>query len=305
MKLSNEMEVFLSLFQKKSRENSESKSSLGVTGTKNQDSLALFFQELKKCPMLSPEKEKEAFERFFNGSELEKKEAFETLVKSNLRLVAKLAKKFIGCGLELNHLIQAGIQGLIRSIEKFDPQRNCKLSTWATKVIRSFIFRELDNQARSVRLPVNVLADIRRIGRAVSKHHSTTGQPANIDKIHGDTGLSKKRIQKAWEAVRLQASIRQAQTSQETGIKSLSEVANDTLNPLDALIRLETINAISEAITKLPREEAAVLEGRFPQSGREVPWKKVADSLNKTVREVRWLMERAIRRLRTQLKPTL
>src|SRR5215208_1067643 len=130
-----------------------------------EDSLQLFFNEARKHPLLTAEEEVELAQRIEKGD----LEAKDRMVNSNLRLVISVARKYQGQGLPLGDLIQEGMLGLIRAVEKFDWRKGFKFSTYGTLWIRQAIGRGLANSSRTVRLPVHITARARKIAEAESK----------------------------------------------------------------------------------------------------------------------------------------
>src|SRR5215218_9854399 len=129
------------------------------------DSLQLFFNEARKYPLLTAEEEVELAKRLERGDLAAK----ERMINSNLRLVISVARKYQGQGLPLGDLIQEGMLGLIRAVEKFDWRKGFKFSTYGTLWIRQSIGRGLANSSRTVRLPVHIVARARKIQDAERK----------------------------------------------------------------------------------------------------------------------------------------
>src|SRR5262245_50816040 len=126
------------------------------------DALQLFLNEMARYPLLTAEEEVELAKRIERGD----KEAKDRMVNSNLRLVVSIAKKYQGHGLSLLDLIQEGIIGLIRAVEKFDWRRGYKFSTYATWWIRQAVQRGVANKARTIRMPVHIVDRERKISKA-------------------------------------------------------------------------------------------------------------------------------------------
>ena len=140
-----------------------------------EDSLQLFFNEARKHPLLTAEEEIELAQRIERGD----LEAKDRMVNSNLRLVISVARKYQGQGLPLGDLIQEGMLGLIRAVEKFDWRKGFKFSTYGTLWIRQAIGRGLANSGRTVRLPVHIVARARKISDAERKLAVELGPPAH------------------------------------------------------------------------------------------------------------------------------
>jgi RNA polymerase primary sigma factor len=144
-----------------------------------EDSLQLFFNEARKHPLLTAEEEVELAQRIEKGD----LEAKDRMINSNLRLVISVARKYQGQGLPLGDLIQEGMLGLIRAVEKFDWRKGFKFSTYGTLWIRQAIGRGLANSGRTVRLPVHIVARARKISDAERKLAVELGRQPTDEEI--------------------------------------------------------------------------------------------------------------------------
>src|SRR6266508_7017649 len=147
------------------RERAESTYVNGDLVAATTDALQLFLNEMARYPLLTAEEEVELAKLIERGD----KEAKDRMVNSNLRLVVSIAKKYQGHGLSLLDLIQEGIIGLIRAVEKFDWRRGYKFSTYATWWIRQAVQRGVANKGRTIRIPTHVVEREQRIARAERK----------------------------------------------------------------------------------------------------------------------------------------
>src|SRR5688572_31432218 len=147
-----------------------------------EDSLQLFFNEARKHPLLTAEEEVELAQRIEKGD----LEAKDRMINSNLRLVISVARKYQGQGLPLGDLIQEGMLGLIRAVEKFDWRKGFKFSTYGTLWIRQAIGRGLATSGRTVRLPVHIVARARKVSRVTREltvklgHEPTNEELADV-----------------------------------------------------------------------------------------------------------------------------
>ena len=162
------------------------------------DALQLFLNEVRRYPLLSAEEEVELAKRIEQGD----KQAKDRMINSNLRLVVSLAKRYQGNDLPLLDLIQEGILGLIRAVEKFDWRRGYKFSTYATFWIRQAIQRGIANKARTIRIPVHIGQRERKVARVERELHAKLGRP--LEPRRADLG-------------------RRARPPQRTGLLSLAE----------------------------------------------------------------------------------
>ena len=125
------------------------------------DSVRLYLREIGKIPLLSAEEELALAQRVVAGD----KEAKDQMAEANMRLVVSIAKRYVGRGLDLLDLIQEGNTGLLRAVEKFDPDKGFKFSTYATWWIRQAITRAVVDQARTIRIPVHMVETINKLLR--------------------------------------------------------------------------------------------------------------------------------------------
>src|SRR3954454_17535265 len=143
------------------------------------DALQLFLNEVRRHPLLTATEEIELAKRVERGD----MEAKERMINSNLRLVVSLAKRHQGHELPLLDLIQEGIFGLIRAVEKFDWRKGFKFSTYATFWIRQAIQRGIENKARTIRIPVNVSQRERRVGRVTRDLQTKLGREPTDEEV--------------------------------------------------------------------------------------------------------------------------
>src|SRR5215208_29410 len=154
------------------------------------DALQLFLNEAGRWPLLTKEEEVELAKRVERGDV----EAKERMINSNLRLVVSIAKRYQGHGLSLLDLIQEGIIGLIRAVEKFDWRRGFKFSTYATWWIRQAVQRGVANKARTIRIPAHIVEREQKIGRAQRELTTKLGREPTEAEIGRRLGLTRERV---------------------------------------------------------------------------------------------------------------
>src|SRR5512133_3445419 len=162
------------------------------------DALQLFLNEAGRWPLLTKEEEVELAKRIERGDH----EAKERMINSNLRLVVSIAKKYQGHGLSLLDLIQEGIIGLIRAVEKFDWRRGFKFSTYATWWIRQAVQRGVANKSRTIRIPVHIADREQRIARAERALAPKLGRQPTEEEIAKQAQLPLKQLREVREAAR-------------------------------------------------------------------------------------------------------
>lgn len=154
------------------------------------DSVRLYLREIGKIPLLTQEEEAELAQRIVKGD----KKAKDKMVESNMRLVVSIAKRYGGRGLDFLDLIQEGNTGLLRAVEKFDPDKGFKFSTYATWWIRQAITRAIADQARTIRIPVHMVETINKVLRTTRKLTSELNREPTNEEIAKELGLEPDKI---------------------------------------------------------------------------------------------------------------
>src|SRR5436189_3508241 len=167
------------------------------------DALQLFLNEAARWPLLTAEEEVELAKAIERGDARAK----ERMINSNLRLVVSIAKRYQGHGLTLLDLIQEGIIGLIRAVEKFDWRKGYKFSTYATWWIRQAVQRGVANKARTIRMPVHIVDRERKIARAERDLVATLERPPTDEEIAERSKLPVKQVREVRTAARAVASL--------------------------------------------------------------------------------------------------
>ena len=258
-----------------------------------EDSLQLFFNEARKHPLLTAQEEIELAQRIERGDLAAK----DRMVNSNLRLVISVARKYQGQGLPLGDLIQEGILGLIRAVEKFDWRKGFKFSTYGTLWIRQAIGRGLANSGRTVRLPVHIVARARKISDAERKLAVSFGRQPTEEEIATFVELPLDEVIDIRRADRGPTSLDQGVG--EDGGTSLGDlIAGDGPSIEDYVTSELDFTALREAVGTLPETERTVITLRFgldreePQALRET-----GRRLGLSSERVRQLEDQALRRL--------
>jgi RNA polymerase primary sigma factor len=183
----------------------------GELATQTTDALQLFLNEVSRHRLLTAEEEVALAKRIERGDQ----EAKERMINSNLRLVVSLSKKYHARELSLLDLIQEGILGLIRAVEKFDWRRGYKFSTYATWWIRQAIERGIANKSRTIRMPVHVLQRERKLDRAARELANELGRPPTDEEIAARAEVPLKQVQEVRDAARVLTSLDRAASTQE------------------------------------------------------------------------------------------
>ena len=264
------------------------------TGAPVQDPLKLYVRAIGDGRLLTPAEERELARRKDEGDELAKQK----LIESNLRLVMSITRNYTRADVPLLDLIQEGNLGLIRAVEKFDWTMGYKLSTYATWWIRQAVQRALAEQSRTIRLPVHIADQVRRIQRARRALGQQLNRDPSIDEIAVETELTPLRVQELLDLVQEHVSL---ETPVGDGESVMSDLIEDTsaIEPeAETALRLRSTE-LARALAQLKPRLQRVLVLRFGldgSSGRTL--EQVGVELGITRERVRQLETRALRELR-------
>jgi RNA polymerase primary sigma factor len=264
------------------------------------DPLKLYVRQIGDGPLLTPQEERELARRKDAGDEAAKRR----LIECNLRLVMSITRNYTKAGVPLLDLIQEGNLGLIRAVEKFDYKLGYKLSTYATWWIRQSVTRALADQGRTIRLPVHVAEQTRKVLRARRILAQKLNRDPLVPEIAKEAGLPPERVQELLELVEDPVSL---ETPVGDGESVYSDLIEDTKSdqPDAATAKLLRSRELAGALRRLNPRMRKVLALRFGLDG-ETPQtlEQVGVGLGITRERVRQLESRALRELR-QVAPGL
>jgi RNA polymerase primary sigma factor len=276
------------------KEKAESTYVNGDLAVATTDALQLFLNEMARYPLLTAEEEVELAKLIERGD----KAAKDRMVNSNLRLVVSIAKKYQGHGLSLLDLIQEGIIGLIRAVEKFDWRRGFKFSTYATWWIRQAVQRGVANKARTIRMPVHIVDRERKMAKAERELLAKLGRGPTLQEIAKATKLPLKQVREVQEAARAVTSLdRPVGSESDTSLGEL--VAGSEAPPEEELEVSLRQDALRRAVAELPDRERDVLRLRFGLNGDPSPksLEQIGKTLGLTRERVRQIETDALQRL--------
>ena len=260
--------------------------------------LAAYFGEISRIPLLSREEEVALARRARAGDETARTQ----LTEANLRLVVQVARRYLNRGLPLPDLIEEGNLGLIRAVEKFDPGRGTRFSTYAVWWIRHFIVRALANQARMIRLPVHVELLLGRYAREQQRLSQELGRPPTTEEVAQALGTTTEQVDELEEIRRHPVSL-DAPTGDNRG--PISEtIADESVGPGASLLSLFRQRAdLTTVFVDLAANERLVLRRRFGLEGDPPETlETIGRRLDLTRERVRQIETAGLQKLRALLK---
>jgi len=257
------------------------------------ESLELFLRRARVHPLLTAAEEIELAKRIERGD----LEAKERMINANLRLVVSQARRYQGHGLPMEDLVQEGMLGLIRAVEKFDWRRGFKFSTYGTLWIRQAIQRGLQNHGRTIRVPVHVSQRQVKVRKIESDLSTKLGREPTDEEIAAVAELPLEEISELRELSRAMTSLDQPVS--EDGETALGDLlASDRPEPHEEVARSQRDERVNEAVGRLPAAERSVIQLRFGLAGEDPKTLRQAGSeLGITAERARQLEEQGLRRL--------
>ena len=276
-------------------------STLSPSGHAQLDATRLYLNEIGASPLLTAEEEVYFARLAQKGDQAARKR----MIESNLRLVVRIARRYVNRGLALLDLIEEGNLGLIRAVEKFDPERGFRFSTYATWWIRQTIERAIMNQTRTVRLPIHVVKEINVYLRAARRLAQSLDHEPTIEEI---AELLDKPVEEAKRMMGLNERETSVDTpmSREVDKPLLEAIPDETLSDPSDVLQDETMHAkLEEWLGQLTDKQREVVERRFGLHGYEsATLEEVGNEIGVTRERVRQIQMDALQRLRKIMENT-
>lgn len=270
--------------------------------SRSKQSIEKYLEEIGGYSPLSPEQEIYLARRIKKGNEI----ALDKLVKSNLRFVISVAKEYQGQGLPLQDLISEGNLGLIKAAQRFDETRGFKFISYAVWWIRQSILQALAEQSRVVRLPLNRVGAINKVGRALEQLEKEFGREPSMDEIADKMTMTSYEVADVLKTSARHLSLDEP-FKEEDGNSLLDVIESDRYRPPDGSLMQESLRVeIEKVLSTLKPREAEIIRLYFGLDGdRPLTLEEIGEHFKLTRERVRQIKEKALRRLRhrSRLEP--
>jgi RNA polymerase primary sigma factor len=262
-------------------------------------SLKLYLREISKTPLLTPDEEVELAKRIKKGD----KEARSHMIRANLRLVVKIAQDYSGYGLPISDLISEGNIGLMKAVERFDPKKGGKLSTYAAWWIKQSIKRALANQSKTIRLPVHMVDKIAKMRRISTMLAEALGREPTDEELAEEIGLPRRKLamlkQASQRPTSLDAPINEGEATE------YGEIIGDerAVNPLEMLSDKNLQGQLDGLLAVLDERERKIIDERFGLTGKKpMTLEEVGRQFGVTRERIRQLQNSALTKMRRALR---
>ncbi|MFO7725313.1 MAG: sigma-70 family RNA polymerase sigma factor [Oceanipulchritudo sp.] len=260
--------------------------------------IKIYLQEIGKTPLLKPSEEVELAALIQQGDT----RAREKMIKANLRLVVKIAHDYSNFGLPLLDLISEGNIGLVKAVERFDPAKGGKLSTYAAWWIKQSIKRALANQSKTIRLPVHLVDKIARMRRVAMELEEALERPPTDEEIAYEMEMPVNKVAHL-KSVSVRPASLDAPVGDEDGTEFGDLIGDEnSINPLENLHNKNVINDLNSLIDELDPRESEIIRLRFGLNGEKPKTlEEVGEMFEITRERVRQLQNMALTRMRKAL----
>lgn len=268
-------------------------------GSAVQAPLDTYLKEINETPLLNAEEERELAYRIGDGD----MEARDHMVRANLRLVVNIARSYTNRGLSFPDLIEEGNLGLMHAVERFDPTRGTRFSTYASYWIQESIERALVNSGKTIRVPAYMVELLAQWRRTASRLQEETGKVPTEEEIAQVLGITDKKLEIVKRALRVYNSMPPGGDQNDAGFvidEALLDI--NARMPEQSLAQADDVQHILEQINRMDPREATILRLRFGLEGEDpLTLKQIGERLGLTRERVRQLEAEALKKLRESL----
>jgi len=270
-----------------------------MSETIRDSSIKNYMREIMQTDLITPEEEVELAARIAKGDE----KARDHMIRANLRLVVKIARDFTNYGLPLADLISEGNIGLMKAVEKFDPKKGGKLSTYAAWWIKQSIKRALCNQGKTIRLPVHMIDKITRIRRISGMLAEGLGREPTDEELADEVGISPKKLSLLKQASQRPTSL-DAPLGDEDEATFGDKIGDEkSVNPLEALSTSDIHEEVDGLLLDLNEREQRIITARFGLEGKKpMTLEEVSRDFGVTRERIRQLQNGALTKMKKALR---
>jgi RNA polymerase primary sigma factor len=263
------------------------------------DTLQLYLREIGQVKLLTPKEEISLARRIQRGD----KKAREHMITANLRLVVKIARDYEGMGLPLLDLINEGNIGLMKGVQRFNPNKGAKFSTYASLWIKQAIRRALSNTSKTIRLPVHVLDKMAHVRKAEVKLREVLDREPTDEEVAEDLGLNARRIRQYRDASRAPVSLDSPISFDDATTISEHVADANAAAPFDELVTHTDHALVQEVLATLDARESRILAMRFGlDNGQPKTLEEVGARLGLTRERIRQIQEQALQKMRVKIE---
>ena len=270
-----------------------------LEGIGTEDPVRMYLKEIGTVPLLSVEEEYRLAVRKSQGDEVAK----QRLIEANLRPVVSIAKRYTGRGMSFLDLVQEGNLGLIKGVEKFDPEKGFKLSTYATWWIRQSVTRALADQARTIRVPVHMVETINKMSKMQRKLTLELGYEPSIKELADHLDMSEEKVQEIMQIAREPASLETPIGEEDDSNLGDFVADSNVVSPEGNVESVMLREHIDTLLGDLKERERQVIVLRFGlEDGHPRTLEEVGKEFNVTRERIRQIEAKALRKLRNPVR---
>ena len=265
----------------------------------NDNGFQLYLREIGAYPLITVQEEVRLARKIKRGD----KEARATMIRANLRLVVKIARDYSNFGLPLLDLISEGNIGLMKAVERFDPKKGGKLSTYAAWWIKQSIKRALANQSKTIRLPVHLVDKIAKLRRVSNQMTEELGREPTDEELAGEVGMGASKVAALKSAAIRPTSLDQPINDEDS--TALGDIIGDeeAMNPYEVLRDKDLRDEVGDLLAVLDERERRIISSRFGLDGQRLKTlEEVGEKFGVTRERIRQLQNIALKKLRRALQ---